>query len=73
MPIWKYSMCILARNFDFSNLCTEKCPSFDLKRGTFYHLRDEGIFVYQMIKTKLSYSTFSESADMSRHKKIENR
>ena len=23
MPKWKYPMCVLTRNFDFSNLCTE--------------------------------------------------
>ena len=35
IPVLKYSMRIVARKFDFSNLCTEKFPSFDLKRGTF--------------------------------------
>ena len=35
MPKWKYSMCILAWNLDSSNLYTEKCPSFDIKRWLF--------------------------------------
>ena len=35
IPIWKYFMCILARNFDISVLCTEKWHEFDRKRGIF--------------------------------------
>ena len=35
IPIWKYFMCILARNFDISDLCTEKWHEFDRKRGIF--------------------------------------
>ena len=35
IPIWKYFMCILARNFDISVLCTEKLHEFDRKRGIF--------------------------------------
>ena len=35
IPIWKYFMCILAKNFDISVLCTEKWHEFDSKRGIF--------------------------------------
>ena len=35
IPTWKYSMCIQARNFYISDLCTEKWPQIGLKRGFF--------------------------------------
>ena len=35
MPIWKKSMCILARNSHFPNLCTKKCQKFASKIAIF--------------------------------------
>ena len=35
IPTWKYFMCIQARNFDFSDLCTETCSQNRLKIGFF--------------------------------------
>ena len=35
IPTWKYSMCIQAKFFDISDLCTEKWHQIGLKRGFF--------------------------------------
>ena len=73
IPKWKYSMCIRARNFDFSDLCTEKWPQIALKRGFFEHKRAHGIFfLLYLIAKNVHYSAFSDSVDTFRYKNFEN-
>ena len=63
IPIWKYFMRILARNFDISDLCNEKWPQIGLKEAN-------GIFLYQWIAKNIHYAAFSDSVDTFRHKKL---
>ena len=73
IPIWKYFMCILARNFDISDLCTEKWHEFDRKR-VFFSIWLTFLVNYDWkIWNKVMYSGYSDSIDIFKQKVFENR
>ena len=64
-------MCIQARNFDFSDLCTEKWPQIGLKRGFFEHESAHDILLCKLIAKNVHYSDFSDSVGTFRPKNFE--
>ena len=56
IPIWKYFMCILARNFDISDLCTEKMTRIWQKKGHLQHIIDTSCTLW--LKTLKINDTF---------------
>ena len=73
MLIWKYSMCILAKNIHFPNLCTKKGHKFAPKMAIFsIKMMIVEVFGYE-VQNKMRYSSYSDSIDMFRHRNFENR
>ena len=72
IPKLKYSMCIQARNFDISDLCTEKWLQIGLKRGFFSTKVLMVFFCTNELQKKIHYAAFSDSVDTFRHKIFEN-